>query len=280
MSFGADDACASTVAGALGTLRARGVDARMRLVGQPGAAGTRAQRWREAAERAGCAGALSFSGVVDRPELSREVSAAPLVLFPNAAGPITAKSTIASALAHGRPVVAIDGPKRWDGFAPAMALAPPSAPALADCLERLLADDAERRRLAAAGAELYERELAPEVTARRLLAFARRSPREPGAARELLLLAGSHRRGRLLERARAAARRRGARRDGADRHAALPELAPRCAAAPGEYPRHRGAPPPPLRARGARRRPRRVAYEAGFLAGGLRLARRGPRLIS
>ncbi len=172
MSFGADDACVATVAGALGTLRARGVDARLRLVGQPGAAGSRAQRWREAAEQGGWAGALSFSGVVERPELSRELSAAPLVLFPNAQGPITAKSTIASALAHGRPVVAIDGPKRWDGFAPAMALAPPDAPALADCLERLLADDAERRRLGEAGAELYERELAPEVTARRLLAFA------------------------------------------------------------------------------------------------------------
>ena len=172
MSFGADDACASAVAGALGTLRARGIDARIRLVGQPGAAGSRARRWREAAERAGCAGALSFSGVVEPSELSREVSAAPLVLFPNAAGPIASKSTIASALAHGRPVVAIDGPRRWDGFAPVMALAPPTAPALADCLERLLADDGERRRLAAAGAELYERELAPEVTARRLLAFA------------------------------------------------------------------------------------------------------------
>ena len=54
-----------------------------------------------------------------------------------------------------------------------MAFAPPTEPALADCLERLLADEGERRRLAAAGAELYERELAPEVTARRLLAFAR-----------------------------------------------------------------------------------------------------------
>lgn len=172
LSFGADDACAAEVTGALGALRARGVDARIRLVGQPGATGSRARRWREAAEGAGCAGALSFSGVVDRAELSREVAAAPLVLFPNAAGPIASKSTIASALGHRRPVVAIDGPRRWDGFAPAMALAPPSAPALADCLERLLADDAERERLAEAGAELYERELAPEVTARRLLAFA------------------------------------------------------------------------------------------------------------
>lgn len=172
LGFGADDARAATVTGAIRRLRDRGVDTRVRLIGQPGETGRAADRWRRAAGDAGVAGALSFGGVASPGELARDLASAPLVLFPNAAGPVAGKTTIASALAQGRPVVAIDGPQRWDGFDGPVALVKPTAAGLADRLESLLRDSAARDRLAAAGASLHERELSPEVTARRLLAFA------------------------------------------------------------------------------------------------------------
>jgi Glycosyl transferases group 1 len=173
MSFGADDAEAEVVIGAVRRLRDRGVHIRLRLLGQPGTEGRQAQRWRAAAAAVGCGDALSFSGVLAPDELSGQLGGAQVVVFPNAAGPVSGKTTIAAALGHGRPVVAIDGPRRWDRLADegALLLADPSAADLAERIGHLLSDDDARARQGARAAAFFDREFSPAVCAGRLRSF-------------------------------------------------------------------------------------------------------------
>jgi glycosyltransferase involved in cell wall biosynthesis len=174
LGFGADDAQADAIAGAVGVLRRRGAGVELRMLGAPGDSGRVADRWRAAVHRAGCASALSFTGIVPERELSRGICSSQIVLFPNGSGPVAGKTTIASALGHRRPVVAIDGPLRWDRLREtgALCLARPTQEDVADRLQQLLEDPAARDRQAAAGEDFYRRELSPAVCAERLLGFA------------------------------------------------------------------------------------------------------------
>jgi glycosyltransferase involved in cell wall biosynthesis len=75
---------------------------------------------------------------------------------------------VLEALQAGAAIVStgVDGiPEDLSHEVDALLVAPGSVPDLRDALARMLADDALRRRLAAAGRELYERRFAPDVVA-------------------------------------------------------------------------------------------------------------------
>ncbi len=173
LGFGADDARADVVTGAVAELRRRGHDVQLELLGAPGPRGARADDWRQAAHRSGCGSAVSFSGVLATRDFAARLGAVDAVALPHAAGPAAGKTTLASALASATPVVALDGPDRWGLLAEeqAVALAAPDPAGLAAELEPLLADPARRARLADAGRAFFTRELSAEVIAERVTTF-------------------------------------------------------------------------------------------------------------
>jgi glycosyltransferase involved in cell wall biosynthesis len=171
--FGADDARADVIVGAVRRLRQRGHEVEIVLLGAPGGRGARAERWRTAARSAGCESALSFSGILPAERLAEELAAVDVVAFPHASGSGAGKTTLGSALAFAKPVIALDGAERWDSAVRdgALLVADPTPAALADRLEPLLTDELRRARQAAAGHAFFRREMDPAVGATRLLGF-------------------------------------------------------------------------------------------------------------
>lgn len=146
-------AAAALVLQALALLRARGVPARLELLGAPGQPSAVADAWLREARAQGVEGALSFSGRLPAQELSDALAACDVLLFVDDAGPSSRKGTLAASLASGRPVVAIDGPRRWSELVQgrAAAVVEPTAPALADAVGTLLADERRGEELGARG---------------------------------------------------------------------------------------------------------------------------------
>jgi glycosyltransferase involved in cell wall biosynthesis len=179
--FGASDAQPALMIGATKLLRQRGHDVELLLLGAPGEHGPRADQWRSAARAADCSAQLSFLGVVDSAALSLALAGVDVVAFPLAANCGAEKTTLASTLAFAKPAVVLDGPGRWDEAIRAGALltCAPTALALADQLEPLLADQAQRSRQGAIGRAYYKSELAPEIAARRLHEFAQQLGGDP-----------------------------------------------------------------------------------------------------
>ena len=107
-------AAVSLVLDAIAQLRAGGTDVRLRLLGAPGPDSAQGGRWRELARERGIEEALSFSGALPAQELSDELAACEVLLFADAAGPSSRKTTLAASVASGRPV---RGARRADGLA-------------------------------------------------------------------------------------------------------------------------------------------------------------------
>ncbi len=99
-----------------------------------------------------------FSDTLPAQDLSDALAACDLLLFADTAGPSSRKGTLAASLASGRPVLAIDGPRRWLElvWAEAASVVEPTAPALADAMEELLGDRAAREALGARGRAFAE----------------------------------------------------------------------------------------------------------------------------
>ncbi len=126
-------------------------DVRLLLLGAPGGESRAARRWREEAHARGLASALSFSGKLPAQDLSDALTSCDVLLFVASAGPSSRKGTLAASLASGRPVVAVDGPNRWEELASSGAalIVAPTADSLAGTVGRLLADEAEQKALGA-----------------------------------------------------------------------------------------------------------------------------------
>jgi glycosyltransferase involved in cell wall biosynthesis len=142
-------------------LHDRGRDVRLRLLGAPGRDSQAGDAWCEGARTRGIATAPSFSGMLTEQELSDALAACEVLLFADAAGPSSRKTTLAASLASGTAVLAIDGPLRWSELteAQAVALVAPSAGAVADGLDALLADEPRRRALAERGRAFAEQQM-------------------------------------------------------------------------------------------------------------------------
>jgi Glycosyl transferases group 1 len=164
---------AGVVAGAVGRLLAGGYNVELVLVGWPGDDSGPGRRWRSAAQEANCASVTSFTGVLDDEGLSRALASLEVFLFPDVGGPSGRRTTLAAALAHGLPVVAFDGPDRWDTLMAcgAVTLAEPDARALAAACGPLVADPEVRARRSAQARAFHAATLAPAVLARQLLAM-------------------------------------------------------------------------------------------------------------
>lgn len=160
-------AAVSLVLDAVAQLRAGGTDVALRLLGAPGPDSPQGRRWHELAGERGIAEALSFSGALPAQELSDELAACEVLLFADAAGPSSRKTTLAAAIASGRPVVALDGPMGWRALiaSGAIRVVAPTAPALAGALGELLSDEDARERTGERARAFYAREMALERTA-------------------------------------------------------------------------------------------------------------------
>lgn len=171
--FGSDGNDVATATAAVADLRRRGVDARLALVGAPGPGSPQARRWLDAAGAAGFADAVTVTGIEAPAPLSATLQALDIVLLPDRSGPTARRGSLAAALAHGRPVVAFDGPARWDDVVEgrALVLAPANSAAVADELERLARDEGARKRQGERARAFYERTMSAEVVARGLLSF-------------------------------------------------------------------------------------------------------------
>lgn len=149
------------------------VPVRLLLIGAPGAESAQGRRWREVAERARLDGRLAFTGVLERGAYAAAIASVDVVLFPDAGGPSSRKTTLAAALAAGRPVVAVDGPGRWDLLIEERSalLVPPEPRSIADAVVRLCEDPILRADQGHRAEAFYRRHQAPDVLARHMLDF-------------------------------------------------------------------------------------------------------------
>lgn len=136
------------------------------LIGAPGANAPESRSWVEEAQRHGVQSRLKFSGVVRRSDLSRQLLACDLVVIPNDEGPSGRRTTLAAALAHGLPTLALDGPDRWSALTEddALVVVPATATAVADALEDLLRSPDRRATLSARGRDFYDRKMTLDRT--------------------------------------------------------------------------------------------------------------------
>jgi glycosyltransferase involved in cell wall biosynthesis len=146
--YGHEGVDVATVLDGLRAARERAGDVRLTLLGAPGSPSPAAARWRHEAAARGIAGAIEFSGRLPAQQLAEQLAACDVLLFAERGGATSRKTTLAASLSSGRPVVALDGPNGWRELsrAQAVVIVEPDAPALADALARLLADDEERAR--------------------------------------------------------------------------------------------------------------------------------------
>lgn len=167
-----EGAAMALVLDTLALLRAQRPEARLMLLGAPGAASPAAEVWRAAAEERGVAEALSFSGVLPAQELSDALAGCDVLLHPEPSGPTSRKGTLAGSLASGTAVLALDGPRSWSDLleARAVAVADPNPAALAAALDQLLADDAAREQLGTRGRSFHDSAMSVQRTARSVAA--------------------------------------------------------------------------------------------------------------
>jgi glycosyltransferase involved in cell wall biosynthesis len=148
-------------------LRDRGLPVRLRLLGAPGGDSPSARQWREQARARGIERELSFSGALPPQELADALARCGVLLFADTNGPSSRKTTLASSLASGRPLVTIDGRLRWRLFVDAEVarVVAPTPQSLADALGELLGNAAAADELGARGRAFAEREMSVGATA-------------------------------------------------------------------------------------------------------------------
>ncbi len=164
---------------AIELLRQSQLQTRLVLLGSPGEDSDHGRQWREAADRRGLGGQLSFSGLLGAQELSDALAGCELLLSAAWQGPTSSRGSLAASLASGRPLVAIDGPRAWEALRRegAARLVAPGAHELAGAVRELLEDPAAGDALGTCGQEFYERRMSlarsAELTASLLRTHAR-----------------------------------------------------------------------------------------------------------
>jgi glycosyltransferase involved in cell wall biosynthesis len=159
-------AAVSLVLAAVALLRDRGIDVQLMLLGAPGRPSAAADMWLQAARARDIEHALPFSGTLSAQDLSNALASCEVLLFADASGPSSRKGTLAASLASGRPVVAVDGSRRWLELiqADAARVVQPTPRALADAIHALLADRDQRELLGARGRAFAEQKMSLERT--------------------------------------------------------------------------------------------------------------------
>ena len=157
----------AVVLDALRLLQQRGVDARLLLLGAPGADSAPGERWLAGARQRGVSSLMSFTGRLPAQELSDALARCDVLLSAAQPGPTSRKGTLAASLASGRPVLATDGPRRWSELLDreAAAVVAPTAGALTDALVALLLDQGGADALGARGRAFAEERMSVERSA-------------------------------------------------------------------------------------------------------------------
>jgi Glycosyl transferases group 1 len=178
-----EGAASALVLDALALMHARGLPARLSLLGAPGGDSPAGRAWLAAARRRGLERSLSFSGVLPAEQLSGALAACDVLLHVEPTGPTSRKGTLAASLAAGRAVVALDGPLRWQELLDAQALAvvQPTPVALADATQGLLEDDHARKALGARGRAFAASAMSVERSARVVAELLERTAAPAGA---------------------------------------------------------------------------------------------------
>jgi glycosyltransferase involved in cell wall biosynthesis len=163
----------AAVTDAVARLRADGVPVRLVLFGGAGRARIVGAQWQAAARASGCETAVEFTGRLAPAQLATMLDDLDVIVAPSEEGPTSAKTTIASALAHGACVVAFSGPEQWDALVEerAVVMVEPDGAALAEALRRLLDHDAERRAQGERAADFYRRRMSPDRVAAQIREF-------------------------------------------------------------------------------------------------------------
>ena len=166
-------AAMSLVLDALRLLEDRGVHVQLRLLGAPGRSSPSGEAWLAGARSRDLVDALSFSDTLPAQDLSNALADCEVLLLADTVGPTSRKTTLAASLATGRPVVAIDGPRRWPKLvdSEAAVVVAPRPSALADAVGALLADEGERERAGERGRAFAEREMSLARSARAVSAL-------------------------------------------------------------------------------------------------------------
>lgn len=117
--------------------------------------------WLKQANTARLRNQVEFTGVIGAEQLSSCIHSCDVIVFVNGEGPSSRKTTLAAALAHGRPIIVLDGPERWDELVSARAVevVAHEPKALSSVIDRLLSDPRERRALAMRARAFYERNM-------------------------------------------------------------------------------------------------------------------------
>jgi glycosyltransferase involved in cell wall biosynthesis len=136
------------------------------LLGAPGADSEHGRRWRRLADQHQVTG-MDFTGVVGAPELSRHFASCNVVVLVNEEGPSARKTTLATSLAHGLPVVSLDGYNRWGELvaAGAVRVVPADPQILAGTLAELRDSPATRAALAERGRAFAEDHMSVQAAA-------------------------------------------------------------------------------------------------------------------
>jgi glycosyltransferase involved in cell wall biosynthesis len=172
---------------ALRLLEVKGRQIELVLIGSPGPESQAAAAW-----RAACSAHvtdLRFTGVRPADEVSAELAAVDVVLFPDRGGASSRRGTLAAALAAGRPIVAMEGHEQWPRLVAenAVALTPPSPAALAAVLDSFCTDEGARFEQGRRGERFYRTHMAPPVAAEAIVSMLR----ELGVAAGVPTLAGA-----------------------------------------------------------------------------------------
>lgn len=134
---------------------------RVVLLGAPGPDSDDGRRWSRLAAEHGVASCVEFTGVLGAAELGRRLAACCVIVLVNEEGPSSRKTTLAAALAHGLPVVSLDGCNRWEKLIEedSVRVVPCDAAALATALVELRDSAAERGALGARAASFAGRHM-------------------------------------------------------------------------------------------------------------------------
>lgn len=87
---------------------------RIVLLGAPGGNSSAGDAWSRLARDRGIGDLLEFTGILEPQDLSRFFQVCHAIVLVNEEGPSSRKTTLANALAHGLPIVSLNGPNRWN----------------------------------------------------------------------------------------------------------------------------------------------------------------------
>jgi glycosyltransferase involved in cell wall biosynthesis len=162
-------------------LHAAGVEVSLQLLGSPGRASAAGEQWSALAARRGLDAAVSFTGRLSAQALSDAMGECDVLLYADATGPASRKGTLAGSLASGRPLVAVDGPRRWSELVDSGAtlLVARTPQAIAEGLQRLLGDAPAREALGARGSDFARERMGLERTREVVMGLLRARLRDP-----------------------------------------------------------------------------------------------------